>query len=73
MRTASPKLTDEIKLKAVNAGKESCFYVETIRQASINTEFRKTFMSEAKATREATLKTNEAYEAKIVFEPLKYR
>jgi hypothetical protein len=63
----------KLRLKPLMQPKSHAFVVEAIRQASINAEFRKTFMSEAKAVREATLKTNEAYEVKVVFEPLNYR
>lgn len=78
MSTTSLKLTDEIKSKAADAAKElgvssHAFMVEAIRQASVNAEYRKAFISDAKAAREATLKTNEVYEAKDVFEHLRSR
>ena len=78
MSTTSLKLSDEIKVKAANAAKElgvsaHAFMVEAIRQASVNAEYRKAFIAEAKAAREATLKTNEVYEAKDVFDHLRSR
>ena len=78
MSTTSLKLSDEINVKAANAAKElgvtaHAFMVEAIRQASVNAEYRKAFIAEAKAAREATLKTNEVYEAKDVFDHLRSR
>ena len=78
MSTTSLKLSDELKLKAANAAKElgvsaHAFMVEAIRQASINTEYRRAFIAEAKAAREATLKTEEVYESKDVFDHLRSR
>ena len=78
MSTTSLKLSDEIKVKAANAAKElgvsaHAFMVEAIRQASVNAEYRKAFIAEGKAAREATLKTNEVFEAKDVFDHLRSR
>ena len=78
MSTTSLKLSDELKLKAANAAKElgvsaHAFMVEAIRQASVNTEYRSAFIAEAKAAREATLKTDEVYESKDVFDHLRSR
>ena len=78
MSTTSLKLSDEIKAKAANAAKElgvsaHAFMVEAIRQASLNTEYRRAFIAEAKASREATLNTNEVYESKDVFGHLRSR
>lgn len=78
MSTTSLKLSDEIKAKAADAAKElgisaHAFMVEAIRQASVNAEYRKAFIAEAKAAREATLNTNEVYEAKDVFDHLRSR
>lgn len=78
MSTTSLKLTDEIKTKAANAAKElgvssHAFMVEAIRQASVNAEYRKAFIAEAKAARESMLQASEAYEANDVFEHLRSR
>ncbi len=78
MSTTSLKLSDEIKAKAAHAAKElgvsaHAFMVEAIRQASLNTEYRRAFIAEAKAARESALKTNEVYEQQEVFEHLRSR
>jgi predicted transcriptional regulator len=78
MSTTSLKLTDEIKVKVADAAKElgmssHAFMVEAIRHASVNAEYRKAFMSEAKAARASTLETNSVYEAQEVFEHLRSR
>jgi predicted transcriptional regulator len=78
MSTTSLKLSDEIKAKAANAAKElgisaHAFMVEAIRQASINAEYRSEFIAEARASREATLRTKEVYESKDVFDHLRSR
>lgn len=47
--------------------------VEAIRQASVNTECRSVFIAEAKVAREVTLKKNEVFETKDVFDHLRSR
>lgn len=78
MSTTSLKLSDEIKLKAASAAKElgvsaHAFMVEAIRLASVNAEYRKAFINEAKFARKAALETNEAFESKDVFNHLRLR
>jgi predicted transcriptional regulator len=78
MSTTSLKLSDEIKLKAANAAKElgvspHAFMVEAIKHALVNSEYRRAFIAEAKAAREATLNTNEVFESKDVFDHLRSR
>ena len=78
MSTTSLKLSEEIKLKAANAAKDlgissHAFMVEAIRLASVNAEYRKTFIEEAKLARKSTLVADEAYDSKEVFEHLRSR
>ena len=78
MGTTSLKLSDEIKLKASNAAKDlgissHAFMVEAIRLASVNAEYRKAFIDEAKLARQSALDANEAFDAKEVFEYLRSR
>ncbi len=79
MSTTSLKLPDEIKLKVANTtAKEMgisphAFMVEAIKQAATNAEYRKTFIDEAKAARQASFETSLVYPSQGVFEHLRSR
>ncbi len=76
--TTSLKLTEEIKLQAINAAKElgmtpHAFMVEAIKQASLNAEIRRNFIQQANIAREGVIKNGKVFESDKVFEAMKNR
>jgi predicted transcriptional regulator len=76
--TTSLKLTEEIKLQAINAAKElgmtpHAFMVEAIKQASINAEIRRNFIQQANTARAGVMKNGKVYDSDKVFEAMKAR
>ena len=76
--TTSLKLPEEIKLQATNAAKDlgitpHAFMVESIKQASINAQLRRSFIEDANNARKEVLKEGKVHDADKVFKHLKAR
>lgn len=76
--TTSLKLPEEIKLQAANAAKDlgitpHAFMVEAIKQASINAELYRSFLTDSNNALNEVLQDGKVYDSDKVFKHLKAR